>query len=132
MTGFSTSVWRRRSLEGVNRFQRSPLSRLDGWAACSTSVTCNLSASPVPPLYLLALRRIGDVLNRIHIAMPKQREGERLAARPPVIPPGVAEARKRREAGEKRRPARQLQEENGGAGERPKGGRLRGFSAGFS
>ena len=49
--------------------------------------------------------------------MPKQREGDRLAARPPVIPPGVIEARKRREAGEKRKTEKQLQEENGGAGD---------------
>ena len=67
----------------------------------------------------VAGKRIGDVLNRIHIAMPKQRAGERLAARPPVIPAGVIEARKRREVGEKRKTEKQLQEENGGAGERP-------------
>jgi len=38
------------------------------------------------------------------------------ASRPPVIPPGVAEARARREAGEKRKTQRDFQEEAGGAG----------------
>lgn len=33
----------------------------------------------------VAGKRINDVLNRIHIAMPKQRDN---SARPPVIPPG--------------------------------------------
>ncbi|GAX80932.1 hypothetical protein CEUSTIGMA_g8367.t1 [Chlamydomonas eustigma] len=61
----------------------------------------------------VAGKRISDVLNRIHVAMPKPRDGN---TRPPVIPPGVTEARKRREAGEKRRTEKQLQEENGGAG----------------
>lgn len=61
----------------------------------------------------VAGKRIGDVLNRIHIAMPKPRDG---SARPPVIPKGVAEARAKRDADAKRRTERDLQEENGGAG----------------
>ena len=48
-----------------------------------------------------------------------QREGG-FDVRPPVIPPGVAEARKRRDAGEKRKTEKQMQEENGGAGGRGK------------
>lgn len=63
----------------------------------------------------VAGKRIGDVLNRIHIAVPKPRD---TTTRPPVIPPGVAEARARRAAGERRKLERDLQEENGGAGER--------------
>lgn len=37
-------------------------------------------------------------------------------ARPPVIPPGVAEARAKREAGEKKKLQKHFQEEAGGAG----------------
>ncbi|KAL4439792.1 hypothetical protein ABPG75_002793 [Micractinium tetrahymenae] len=58
-------------------------------------------------------KRVGDVVNRIHVAMPKARDN---MSRPPVIPPGVAEARARREAGEKRKTEKDLQEEQGGAG----------------
>lgn len=64
----------------------------------------------------VAGKRIADVLNRIHVAIPKPRDGSGPSSRPPVIPPGVAEARKRRDGGEKRRTEKQLQEENGGAG----------------
>lgn len=49
---------------------------------------------------------MGDVVNRIHVAMPRARDG---MARPPVIPPGVAAARARREAGEKRKTEKDLQ-----------------------
>lgn len=45
-------------------------------------------------------KRVADVVNRIHVAVPKARDG---LDRPPVIPPGVAEARARRDAGEKLR-----------------------------
>ncbi|KAI3431856.1 hypothetical protein D9Q98_010608 [Chlorella vulgaris] len=58
-------------------------------------------------------KRVGDVVNRIHVAMPKARDG---VSRPPVIPPGVAAARARRDAGERRRTEKDLQEEQGGAG----------------
>ncbi|GFH19387.1 nucleolar GTP-binding protein 1 [Haematococcus lacustris] len=61
----------------------------------------------------VAGKRINDVLNRIHIAMPKPRDG---SARPPVIPAGVAEARARRAVGEKKKLQKHFQEENGGAG----------------
>lgn len=44
---------------------------------------------------------------------PKPRDG---VSRPPVIPPGVAEARARRDAGDKRKTEKDLQEEQGGAG----------------
>ena len=65
----------------------------------------------------VAGKRIGDVLNRMHVAVPKPRAGAPAgAARPPVIPPGVAEARARRDAGERRRTERDAQEEAGGAG----------------
>jgi hypothetical protein len=46
------------------------------------------------------------VVNRIHVAVPKPRDN---ASRPPVIPPGVAAARARRDAGEKRRTEKDLQ-----------------------
>ncbi|KAL6763518.1 P-loop containing nucleoside triphosphate hydrolase protein [Haematococcus lacustris] len=61
----------------------------------------------------VAGKRINDVLNRIHIAMPKPRDG---SSRPPVIPAGVAKARARRVAGEKKKLQKHFQEENGGAG----------------
>ncbi|EFJ51403.1 hypothetical protein VOLCADRAFT_57006 [Volvox carteri f. nagariensis] len=61
-------------------------------------------------------KRIGDVLNKIHVAQPRPREGVTAGSRPPVIPPGVAEARARRAAGEVKKTERDLQEENGGAG----------------
>lgn len=54
------------------------------------------------------------MLNRIHVAMPKLRDG---VDRPPVIPPGVEAARARRAAGDKRKTQKEMQEENGGAGE---------------
>ncbi|PRW33236.1 nucleolar GTP-binding isoform A [Chlorella sorokiniana] len=58
-------------------------------------------------------KRVSDVVNRIHVAQPKARDG---VSRPPVIPPGVAAARARREAGDKRKTEKELQEEQGGAG----------------
>jgi nucleolar GTP-binding protein len=61
----------------------------------------------------VAGKRINDVLNRIHIAQPKARDN---AARPPVIPPGVAEARAKRAAGQRKRTQKDIQEEKGGAG----------------
>jgi nucleolar GTP-binding protein len=64
----------------------------------------------------VAGKRIGDVLNRIHVAQPKPRPGAAAAARPPVIPPGVSEARAKRAAGERKKTERDLQEEHGGAG----------------
>ena len=67
----------------------------------------------------LAGKRIGDVLNRMHVAVPKARDG---AARPPVIPPSVAAARAAAAAAAagaakaKRKTEKDLQEEHGGAG----------------
>ena len=46
------------------------------------------------------------MVNRIHVAVPKPRD---TASRPPVIPPGVAAARARRDAGVKRRTEKDLQ-----------------------
>ncbi|GIL62619.1 hypothetical protein Vafri_16810 [Volvox africanus] len=64
----------------------------------------------------VAGKRIGDVLNKIHVAQPRPRDGVAPGSRPPVIPPGVAEARARRAVGEVKKTERDLQEENGGAG----------------
>jgi len=61
----------------------------------------------------LKSKRVTDVAERLHVAMPKQRDR---VARPPVIPPGVEAARVRREFSEKKKTERDLQEENGGAG----------------
>ncbi|KAK9843474.1 hypothetical protein WJX81_004449 [Elliptochloris bilobata] len=58
-------------------------------------------------------KRIQDVAHRMHVAVPAPRDG---MARPPVIPPGVAAARARRDAGDKRRTEKDVQEEQGGAG----------------
>lgn len=68
----------------------------------------------------LKSRRVDDVVGRIHVAMPRQRDAR---ARPAVIPAGVAEARARRDAGERRRTERDLQEEHGGAGVYTQGAR---------
>jgi nucleolar GTP-binding protein len=62
----------------------------------------------------VAGKRINDVLNRMHVATPKPRAGG-AKPRPPVIPPGVAEARAAREKAPKRT-ERDAQEEAGGAG----------------
>ena len=51
-------------------------------------------------------KRIGDVVNRMHVAMPKPRDG---TARPPVIPPSVAAARARQDASTSKRTERDLQ-----------------------
>ena len=51
-------------------------------------------------------KRIQDVAHRMHVAMPAPRDG---VTRPPVIPPGVAAARARRDAGDKRRTEKDLQ-----------------------
>lgn len=81
-------------------------------AALSSALACGRHHS-LAGATLAALRaaqiqgkRIGDVLNRIHVAQPKKRDG---VARPPVIPPGVAEARARRAAGERRQTEKDMQ-----------------------
>ena len=51
-------------------------------------------------------KRIQDVAHRMHVALPAPRDG---VARPPVIPPGVAAARARRDAGEKKQTEKDLQ-----------------------
>lgn len=43
-------------------------------------------------------KRIKDVVNRMHVAQPQARDG---VSRPPVIPPGVAQARAARDGGYK-------------------------------
>ncbi|KAK9805965.1 hypothetical protein WJX73_009265 [Symbiochloris irregularis] len=61
-------------------------------------------------------KRINDVANRMHVAMPKLRDG---ASRPPQIPPSVLAARAAKSsstAAALRKTERNLQEENGGAG----------------
>ncbi|KAG2496998.1 hypothetical protein HYH03_005003 [Edaphochlamys debaryana] len=64
----------------------------------------------------VAGKRIADVLNKIHVAQPRPRDGVTPGSRPPVIPAGVAEARARRAAGDRKKLEKDLQEENGGAG----------------
>ncbi|KAI8110703.1 hypothetical protein M9435_002377 [Picochlorum sp. BPE23] len=61
----------------------------------------------------LKSKRVHDVADRLHVAMPKQRDA---VSRPPCIPSGVEEARMRREAGERKKTEKDLQEELGGAG----------------
>lgn len=58
-------------------------------------------------------KKMPDVLNRMHVAMPSARD---TVARPACIPPGVEEARKRREAGERKKLQKDFQEEAGGGG----------------
>ena len=69
--------------------------------------------TPDKPACRWAFPPPADVVNRIHVAVPKARDG---VVRPPVIPPGVVEARARRDAGQRRQTEKDLQEENGGAG----------------
>lgn len=83
----------------------------EGVAAVKTAACDRLLASRVE--VKLKGRRAPDVASRIHVSMPKTRDG---VARPPVLPPGLAEARARRDAGERRRTERDAQEEGGGAG----------------
>ena len=83
----------------------------EGVAAVKQAACDKLLASRVE--VKLKGKRIGDVVNRIHVALPKQRDH---ISRPPVIPRAVAETRARRAAGELRKTERDLQEENGGAG----------------
>eukprot|EP00798_Chlamydomonas_sp_ICE-L_P019000 gene19000-25583_t len=58
-------------------------------------------------------KHINDVVNRVHVATPKSRDG---VSRPPVIPAGVAEARAKRDAGIRKKTEKDMQEANGGAG----------------
>ncbi|KAL5718183.1 hypothetical protein ACHQM5_011116 [Ranunculus cassubicifolius] len=59
-------------------------------------------------------KKINDVLNRFHVAIPKQRDQKE---RPPCIPQAVLEARAKEAAEqEKRKLERDLENENGGAG----------------
>ncbi|WPT10549.1 Nucleolar GTP-binding protein 1 [Picochlorum sp. SENEW3] len=61
----------------------------------------------------LKSKRVHDVADRLHVAMPKQRDA---VSRPPCIPSGVEEARLGRDAGERKKTEKDLQEELGGAG----------------
>lgn len=58
-------------------------------------------------------RRAPQIADRIHVAIPRKRDG---VDRPPVIPAGLEETRAKRDAGERRRTEKDLQEEMGGAG----------------
>eukprot|EP00244_Chara_vulgaris_P008189 TRINITY_DN3137_c0_g1_i1.p1 TRINITY_DN3137_c0_g1~~TRINITY_DN3137_c0_g1_i1.p1 ORF type:complete len:454 (+),score=142.89 TRINITY_DN3137_c0_g1_i1:3-1364(+) len=61
-------------------------------------------------------KKMADVLNRIHVAMPRARD---LKERPPCIPDAVLEARAKGAAaklGEGRKTEKELENENGGAG----------------
>lgn len=61
----------------------------------------------------LKSRRAPDIADKIHVAIPRKRDG---VDRPPVVPAGLEEIRAKREAGERRRTEKDLQEEMGGAG----------------
>ncbi|XP_077215397.1 nucleolar GTP-binding protein 1-like [Tasmannia lanceolata] len=58
-------------------------------------------------------KKINDCLNRFHVAMPKPRDGKE---RPPCVPQAVLEAKERKNAEEKRKLEKDLENENGGAG----------------
>ena len=107
-----------------------PMSALceDGVAAVKR-VACNrlLSHRVELKVATAAGARVREVASRLHVAMPKPRPGAASSgratagagsaptSRPPVIPPGLAEARARR-AAQKPRTERDAQEEQGGAG----------------
>lgn len=61
----------------------------------------------------LASRRAGEVMNRLHVAMPVPRDSKQ---RPAFVPPTVEASRAKRAAGEKIVTEKDLQEQNGGAG----------------
>lgn len=91
----------------------------EGVMAVKTAACERLLASRVE--MKLQGKRISDVANRMHVAMPKSRDA---AARPPVIPPSVLAARAKEAAADAstaaaasaRVLAKDLQERNGGAG----------------
>lgn len=57
-------------------------------------------------------KKVGDVLNRMHVALPAHVD----PSRPPVLPPNLIEVRKAKEMGYKRKTEKEVQEEMGGAG----------------
>jgi len=61
----------------------------------------------------LASRRAGEVMNRLHVAMPVPRDSKQ---RPAFVPPTLEASRAKRAAGEKVVTEKDLQEANGGAG----------------
>ena len=61
----------------------------------------------------LAGRRAGEVMNRLHVAMPVPRDSKK---RPAFVPSTLEESRARKAAGEKITTEKDLQEQNGGAG----------------
>jgi nucleolar GTP-binding protein len=61
----------------------------------------------------LASRRAGEVMNRLHVAMPVPRDSKQ---RPAFVPPTLEASRAKRASGEKVVTEKDLQEENGGAG----------------
>ena len=61
----------------------------------------------------LASRRAGEVMNRLHVAMPVPRDSKQ---RPAFVPPTLEASRAKRAAGEKIVTEKDLQEQNGGAG----------------
>lgn len=61
----------------------------------------------------LASRRAGEVMNRLHVAMPVPRDSKQ---RPAFVPPTLEASRAKRAAGEKVVTEKDLQEQNGGAG----------------
>ncbi|CAA0806867.1 Nucleolar GTP-binding protein 1 [Striga hermonthica] len=58
-------------------------------------------------------KKVMDCRNRIHVAIPKLRDGKE---RPPCIPSAVLEAREENDEKEKRKLEKDLENENGGAG----------------
>ena len=83
----------------------------EGVSGVKTAACDRLLASRVE--VKLKGKRAPDLVSRIHVSMPRHRDG---VARPPIIPAGVVEARAKRDAGERRRTEKDLQEEQGGAG----------------
>lgn len=61
----------------------------------------------------LASRRAGEVMNRLHVAMPVPRDSKQ---RPAFVPPTLEASRAKRAEGEKVVTEKDLQEQNGGAG----------------
>jgi nucleolar GTP-binding protein len=83
----------------------------EGVAAVKAAACERLLASRVE--VKLRSKRAADVAGRIHVAMPR---GHDPAARPAVVPPGLAAARAARDAGARRRTEKDEQEAAGGAG----------------
>eukprot|EP00775_Hariotina_reticulata_P009918 gene9918-10075_t len=104
-----------RPLESLSEAEQQLLAGMEAEAARISTGACDRLLNFRVELKVSG-KRIGDVLNKMHVALPKARDA---VSRPPVIPASVAAARFAAAAGAakpKRKTEKELQEEHGGAG----------------